>query len=317
MKNAVIFPGQGSQKVGMGKDIADVYPAAKHVFDEVDEAIGIKLSSIIWEGELDQLTLTENAQPALMAHSLAIIAALRTEGIDIDFCDFLAGHSLGEYSALCASGAISIKDTAILLRKRGLAMQSCVKPGEGAMAALLGLSAAQVGDILSNYVGNGTCQIANDNDPNQVVISGNRIDVDAVIELAKTNGARRALHLNVSAPFHCELMAPAADEMKKSLAEVKIIRPKVPVVMNVLAEAVVEPEQIRKLLVEQIVGMVRWRESVEYMHNKGTATFYEVGAGKALSGMVKRISTGVRIENISAHDDIVNMIERMSNDKTK
>ena len=315
MKNAVIFPGQGSQKIGMGKDIANAYATSKVVFEEVDEALGIKLSSIIWDGQLAELTLTENAQPAIMAHSLAIMAALKTEGVEIDSFNFLAGHSLGEYSALCAAGAISLEDTARLLRKRGIAMQSCVGSGKGAMAALLGLSAAQVEEILIELLGDGTCQLANDNDPTQVVISGNYSDVEAAIELAKKKGVRRALKLNVSAPFHCNLMAPAAEVMRRSLAEVKIFQPKVPVVMNINAEPVANPEKIRASLVDQVVGMVRWRESVSYMYRNGSTTFYEVGAGKALCGMVKRTENGAITESVNFTDDISKMIERINNDK--
>ncbi len=313
MKNVMIFPGQGSQKVGMGKDLADGFSAARHVFEAVDDALNMNLSSIIWEGRLDELTLTENAQPALMANSMAILAVLESEGLNIGSFDFLAGHSLGEYSALCAAKAISIDDTARLLRRRGVAMQSCVQPGEGAMAAILGLSANQIQEILENFSGEGICQIANDNDPNQVVISGNRADVDKVIDLTKKKGARRALPLNVSAPFHCKIMAPAANEMKDALKDIKISMPKVPIVMNTLAKAITDPEKIRILLVDQIIGMVRWRETVSNIYGHGPATFYEVGPGKVLSGMVKRIEVDAHTVSISTYEDILATMESLQN----
>ena len=301
----MIFPGQGSQKIGMGKDLADAFSVARQVFEAVDDALSMNLSSIIWDGQLDELTLTENAQPALMANSMAILAVLESEGLDIEFFSFVAGHSLGEYSALCAAKAISIEDTARLLRRRGLAMQSCVEPGEGAMAAILGLTADQIQEILTGFSGEGICQIANDNDPNQVVISGNRPDVNKVIDLTKKKGARRAIPLNVSAPFHCKIMAPAAHEMKEALEDIQIVSPKVPIVMNTVAQAITDPEIIRKLLVDQIVEMVRWRETVSYIYGKGPATFYEVGPGKVLAGMVKRIEMNAKTICISTYQDIL------------
>ena len=317
MKNAMIFPGQGSQKVGMGKDLADSFPVAKNVFEAVDDALNIKLSSIIWEGRLEELTLTENAQPALMANSMAILSVLESEGLKMQFMDFVAGHSLGEYSALCAAKSISIEDTAVLLRRRGVAMQACVQTGEGSMAVILGLNAAQIQEILDNFSGEGICQIANDNDPNQVVISGNRSDVDKVIELTKKKGAKRALPLNVSAPFHCEIMAPAANEMKEALKDIHINVPKIPIVMNTIAEAITDPEKIRTLLVDQIVGMVRWRETVSYIYGKGPARFYEVGSGKVLSGMVKRTEIDAQTFCISSYQDVLEAMRGLKNGSTK
>lgn len=313
MKNAMIFPGQGSQKIGMGKDLAVEYSAAREIFEAVDDALSMKLSEIMWAGDLEDLTLTENAQPALMVSSMAIIAALESEGIKIDMSDFMAGHSLGEYTALCASRAISLSDTAKLLRTRGLAMQSCVESDEGSMAAILGLTANQVQDVLDNFSEEGTCAIANDNDPTQVVISGYQSSVEKVIDLLKKSGARRAIPLNVSAPFHCQIMQPAAKIMKEALASTVIRKPKVPVVMNTRATAVVEPEEIRSLLVDQIVSMVRWRETISYMQLQGVSTFYELGVGKVLSGMVKRISSGVETVNIESAEDIKVMARSINN----
>ena len=308
MKNALIFPGQGSQKIGMGKDLAVKYLGAREIFQAVDDALNMKLSEIIWEGDIDSLTLTENAQPALMASSMAIIAALESEGIGLEFVDFMAGHSLGEYTALCAAGSLSLSDTAQLLRTRGLAMQSCAKKDEGAMAAILGLSAKEIQNVLDNFSGQGICAIANDNDPTQVVISGDRLTVEKVIVSAKNHGARRALPLKVSAPFHCQIMQPAANIMKEALASIVITKPKVPVVMNTRAEAVSDPEEIRSFLVDQIVGMVRWRETINYMRLEGVATFYELGVGKVLSGMVKRISPEVETINVASPEDIKVML---------
>jgi [acyl-carrier-protein] S-malonyltransferase len=317
MKNAIIFPGQGSQKIGMGKDLAVEYTAAREVFAVVDDALNMKLSNIIWTGDLNELTLTENAQPALMASSMAIIAVLKSEGLEIEFSEFMAGHSLGEYTALCAAESISLADTARLLRTRGLAMQSCLGNDEGAMAAILGLSANQIQEVLDNFSEKGICTIANDNDPTQVVISGHRPVVDKVINLLKKAGARRVLPLKVSAPFHCEIMQPAAQIMQEALANVTVKRPKVPIVMNTRAEAIVDPEQIRSFLVDQIVGMVRWRETINYMHQEGVTTFYELGVGKVLSGMVKRISVGAKTVNVASSEDVKVMLGGISNASRK
>ncbi|MEZ5752318.1 MAG: ACP S-malonyltransferase [Paracoccaceae bacterium] len=290
MTRAFVFPGQGAQTIGMGKDLAETYPAARAVFDEVDDALGEKLSALIWEGDIAELTLTANAQPALMATSLAALRALEAEGFGIGDAAFVAGHSLGEYSALAAAGAISIADTARLLRTRGQAMQSAVPVGVGAMAALLGLDFAGATEVAAEAAQGEICQAANDNDPAQVVVSGHKGAVERAVELAKTKGAKRAVMLPVSAPFHCALMQPAADAMAQALASVTIHAPAVPVVANVRAEAVSDPEVIRALLVQQVTGSVRWRESVEWMVGNGVTEFWEIGAGKALSGMIKRIS---------------------------
>jgi len=290
MKRIFIFPGQGSQAIGMGKAFADEYPAAKAVFDEVDEALGEKLSALIWEGDIADLTLTQNAQPALMATSMAAMAALRAEGITIEAADFVAGHSLGEYSALCAAGSLTLADTARLLRIRGRAMQEAVPVGQGAMAALLGLDFAAATAVAKEAAEDGICQAANDNDPAQVVISGDKAAVERACVIAKEKGAKRAMLLPVSAPFHCELMHPAANVMAEALAHIHIQPPQIPLIANVRAEAVTDPDQIRDLLVEQVTGSVRWRESVLWAGVQGVSEAYEIGAGKALSGMIRRIN---------------------------
>ncbi len=301
---AFVFPGQGAQTIGMGKALADAYPAAKAVFDEVDAALGEKLSSLIWEGEVEELTLTANAQPALMATSMAAMRALEAEGVGIEMASYVAGHSLGEYSALAASGALSIADTARLLRTRGRAMQEAVPVGEGAMAAILGLDFAAVQDVAAEAASEGICQAANDNDPAQVVVSGSKAAVERAVEIAKEKGAKRALLLPVSAPFHCALMAPAAAVMAEALSEVTINAPKVPVVANVVAEAVTDPAQIRALLVDQVTGSVRWRESVMWMSAQGVNAVFEIGAGKALSGMIKRIDRDVATQAVGTPYDV-------------
>ena len=290
MTIAFVFPGQGAQAIGMGQALAETYPAAKAVFEEVDAALEENLSTLIWEGDIETLTLTQNAQPALMATSLAAMRALEAEGIAIDHAKFVAGHSLGEYSALAASGAISIADTARLLRTRGEAMQSAVPVGVGAMAALLGLDFATVKEVAAEAAAPGeVVQAANDNDPTQVVVSGHKAAVERAAEIAKGRGAKRAVMLPVSAPFHCALMQPAADVMAEALAEVEIKAPAVPLIANVRAEPVTDPDLIRALLVEQVTGSVRWRESVQVMAAKGVTEFWEIGSGKALSGMIRKI----------------------------
>ncbi len=301
---AFVFPGQGAQTVGMGRELAEAYPAARDVFDEVDEALGEKLSELIWTGDIETLTLTQNAQPALMATSMAAFRALESEGINIQDANFVAGHSLGEYSALCAAGALTLADTARLLRLRGLAMQEAVPVGVGAMAAILGLDFEAVEAIARDAAEDEVCQAANDNDPAQVVISGHKAAVERAAVLAKERGAKRALMLPVSAPFHSVLMQPAAAAMADALAGVDIQPPAVPVIANVRAEAVIEPGAIRRLLVEQVTGAVRWRESVANMAEAGVTEFWEIGAGKALSGMIKRIAKDVTVRNIGLPDDV-------------
>ena len=310
MSRAFIFPGQGAQTIGMGKALADAYPAARAVFEEVDTALGESLSTLIWEGDQQELTLTHNAQPALMATSIAAFKALETEGLDISDASFVAGHSLGEYSALAASGAISIADTARLLRIRGEAMQKAVPVGLGAMAALLGLDfeTAQAVAKEAAEAGDGeVCQAANDNDPGQVVVSGHKAAVERAVEIAQEKGAKRAVLLPVSAPFHCALMQPAADVMADALARVDVSAPKVPLVANVLAEAVTDPVRIRELLVEQVTASVRWRESVAWMGAQGVTEMWEIGAGKALSGMVRRINRDIACAAVGTPDNIAKL----------
>ncbi len=301
---AFVFPGQGAQTIGMGKALADAYPAAKAVFDEVDAALDQDLSGLIWNGDIADLTLTANAQPALMATSLAAMRALEAEGVTIEAASFVAGHSLGEYSALAASGALSVGDTARLLRIRGTAMQEAVPVGVGAMAAILGLDFAAVQAVAAEAGQGDICQAANDNDPAQVVVSGSKAAVERAVEIAKAKGAKRALLLPVSAPFHCSLMAPAADVMAHALAEVEIKAPAVPLVANVRAEAVSDPDTIRTLLVEQVTGAVRWRESVMYMAAQGVTEVLEIGAGKALSGMIKRIDRNIATTAVGTPEDV-------------
>ncbi|NIZ61634.1 [acyl-carrier-protein] S-malonyltransferase [Sedimentitalea sp. CY04] len=304
MTTAFVFPGQGAQTIGMGKALAEAYPAAKAVFDEVDAALGESLSNLIWEGDIETLTLTENAQPALMATSIAALRALEAEGIGIDKASFVAGHSLGEYSALAASGAVSVADTARLLRTRGQAMQSAVPVGVGAMAALLGLDFEAVKEVAAEAAAEGeVVQAANDNDPTQVVVSGHKAAVERAAEIAKTRGARRAVMLPVSAPFHCALMQPAADVMAEALAAVEIKSPTVPLIANVRADVVTDPAEIRALLVEQVTGSVRWRESVQVMAAKGVTEFWEIGAGKALSGMIRKIDRSLTSRQVGTPDD--------------
>ena len=305
MSRAYIFPGQGAQTIGMGRALSLTYPAAQAVFDAVDEALGERLSALIWEGSIEELTLTQNAQPALMATSMAAMAALESEGIAVTDAAFVAGHSLGEYSALCAVGAIGLADTARLLRTRGQAMQEAVPVGVGAMAALLGLDFATAVEVAAEAAQGEVCQAANDNDPGQVVVSGHRGAVERALEIAKARGAKRAILLPVSAPFHCALMQPAAAVMAEALAGVVISAPVVPVVVNVRAEAVTEPDRIRALLVAQVTGSVRWRESVLWMAGAGVTDWWEVGAGKALSGMVKRSVEGPVVRAVGTPEDVL------------
>jgi len=289
----------------MGKALAEAFPAARAVFDEVDAALGEKLSAIMWEGPADQLTLTENTQPALLAHSLAVMRVLETEtGLDLTRdVRYVAGHSLGEYSALAAAGAFTITDAAKLVRIRGRAMQTAVPVGQGAMAAILGLDSAAVKEIAAAATQGEVCQAANDNAPGQIVVSGNKSAVERAVEIAKGRGAR-AMMLPVSAPFHCSLMQPAADVMRDALAKVKVSAPKVPVIPNVIANPVNDPEEIVNSLVAQVTGTVRWRECVEYLVNHGIDRLVEVGSGKVLTGLAKRIAKEATALSIGTPDDI-------------
>ena len=306
MSIAFVFPGQGSQDVGMGKALADAFPAAREVFDEVDDALGEKLSAIMWDGPKETLTLTANAQPALMAVSMAVMRVLeREKGFKLaDKVKFVAGHSLGEYSALAAAGAFSLADTARLLRLRGEAMQKAVPVGEGGMAALLGVGMDVAQKVAEAAAQGDVCQVANDNDPTQVVLSGHKRAIDRVAEVGKPLGVRRAMPLPVSAPFHCALMQPAADAMAEALAKVEITAPAVPVIANVLAAPISDPEEIRKRLVEQVTGTVRWRETVQYMAANGITEVYEIGAGKVLAGLVGRIEKGIKTASVGTPDDV-------------
>lgn len=304
MTTAFVFPGQGAQSIGMGQALAQSYPAARAVFDEVDEALGEKLSTLIWEGEQDELTLTQNAQPALMATSLAAVKALEAEGVKVSDAAFVAGHSLGEYSALAAAGSISIADTARLLRIRGKAMQEAVPVGVGAMAALLGLDFETAKAVAEEAAQGEACQAANDNDPGQVVVSGHAGAVERAVGIAKERGAKRAVLLPVSAPFHCTLMEPAAEAMAEALSHVDVLDPVVPLVANVRAEAVTNATVIRNLLVEQVTGSVRWRESVLWMAGQGVTEMWEIGAGKALSGMIRRINREIATVAIGTPEEV-------------
>ena len=305
MRIAFTFPGQGSQAVGMGKDLADAFPEARRVFEEVDEALGEKLSSVIWEGPEETLTLTANAQPARMAVSLTAVRALEARGFSLkDRVSYVAGHSLGEYSALAAAGFVSVADAARLLRIRGNAMQSAVPVGEGAMAAIIGLDQADVEAACAEAAKGSVCQVANDNGGGQLVISGARAAVELAAKLCTEKGAKRALMLQVSAPFHCALMAPAADAMREALAGVKKSAPAVPVISNVSVEPTSDPETIAARLVEQVTGSVRWRETVEWFGANGVSTLYEVGAGKVLSGLARRIDRNIAAASVGTPADV-------------
>ena len=305
MTIALVFPGQGSQSVGMGKAFFDQFKVAKDVFTEVDDALGQKLSVLMFDGPENELTLTANAQPALMAVSMAALRVLEHEaGLDLKrHVAFVAGHSLGEYSALAAAGSLSLADTARLLRIRGNAMQAAVAPGVGAMAALLGLDFATAERVATDAAQGEVCQAANDNGGGQVVVSGSKAAVERAVELAKSQGARRAVLLTVSAPFHCALMLPAADAMASALAQVSIQAPIVPLVGNVSAIAGSDPNEIRQALVAQVTGTVRWRESVEWMAGQGVKKFIEIGSGKVLTGLVKRIAADAEGISVSNPDD--------------
>lgn len=305
MGAAFIFPGQGSQLVGMGRALTEQFFAARMVFEEVDDALGEKLSEIIFEGPADVLTLTANAQPALMAVSMAVIRVMEQLGLRIEEkVKFVAGHSLGEYSALCAAGTLSLTDTARLLRIRGNAMQAAVAVGEGSMAALIGLEEHVVEEICKIVSGEGLCQIANDNGGGQIVISGEAKAVETAVEIASTKGAKRALLLPVSAPFHSSLMQPAADAMKKALLTVNKNAPIVPLIANVSVEPESDPERIATLLVQQVTGRVRWRETIEWIGANGVDTLFEVGSGKVLTGLTRRINKDIKGGTIGTVDEI-------------
>lgn len=306
MAVAFVFPGQGSQQVGMGKALAEAFPAARAVFDEVDEALGESLSSLMWDGPEDRLTLTANTQPALLAVSIAVMRVLEAErGLDLARdAAFVAGHSLGEYAALCAAGSISLADSARLLRIRGNAMQDAVPVSLGGMAALIGTDPDAAREIAAEAAGSEVLTVANDNGGGQVVVSGHKAAAERAIEIAKARGVKRGLLLAVSAPFHSPLMAPAAERMREALATAEIRAPKVPVVANMVARGVTDPDEIRRLLVEQVTGTVRWRESVAYMAEQGVTRFVEAGAGKVLAGLVKRIAAGTEAISVGTPDDI-------------
>jgi [acyl-carrier-protein] S-malonyltransferase len=303
---AFVFPGQGSQAVGMGADLANVHAAARAVFDEVDAALGQNLSGIMFNGPLEALTLTENAQPALMAVSLAVIRVLETEmGFELrSRVKYVSGHSLGEYSALAAAGALSLADAARLLKTRGQAMQAAVPVGQGAMAALLGVGKEAAMKLASEAAQGEVCQLANDNEPAQAVISGHKSAIDRAAQLAKAHGVRRFMPLNVSAPFHCALMQPAADVMADALARVDVKRPVVPLIANVIAAPISDPAEIKRRLVEQVTGTVRWRECVAAMAADGVTDMYEIGSGKVLSGLAKRIVPTLNATALGTHEDI-------------
>jgi [acyl-carrier-protein] S-malonyltransferase len=305
MAIAFTFPGQGSQAVGMGKELADAFPEARAVFEEVDEALGQKLSTIMWEGPDDVLTLTSNQQPALMAVSIATIRAMEARGLSLaGKIAYVAGHSLGEYSALCAAGALTLADTARLLRIRGDAMQEAVPAGEGAMAAILGLDQDTVEAACREASAKSACQIANDNGGGQLVISGSRAGVEEAARLCTERGAKRAIMLPVSAPFHSALMAPAAEHMRVALAEADMKAPVVPVVSNVAVAPLSDPREIKARLVEQVTGRVRWRETVEWFGANGVGTLYEIGSGKVLSGLARRINRDIATVSVNTPADV-------------
>ncbi len=307
---AFVFPGQGSQAVGMGKDLAESFPEARAVFDQVDAALSDHLSKIMWEGPESELTLTENAQPALMAVSMAVVAVLAARGVQLsDQARYVAGHSLGEYSALAAVGSLTLDDTARLLRLRGQAMQRAVPVGAGAMAAIMGLEFEQCAEIAAAVAGDDVCSAANDNAPGQVVVSGDMAAVARAIEKAKEAGAKRAVELPVSAPFHCALMQPAAVEMAEALANCAISAPSVPVIANVTAAPVQDPEEIRRLLVEQVTGRVRWRESMVWLADNGVSELVELGAGKVLSGLAKRNDARLQGISLSSVEAVTSFLE--------
>ena len=313
MAVAFVFPGQGSQFIGMGKDLADSFPEARETFQEVDDTLSQNLSGIMFDGNENDLNMTENTQPALMAVSMAVVNVLKTQGnIELqNACSFVAGHSLGEYSALTAAGTIALSDTARLLKLRGQSMQRAVPVGVGSMAAVLGLDFDVVAQIVAEAAGNDICTAANDNSEGQVVVSGHKDAVERAVAIAGERGARKAVILPVSAPFHCGLMSPAAEAMAPALGETTFNAPIVPVVANVTAQAETNPETLKTLLVEQITGMVRWRESVLYMRDQGVTEMIELGAGKVLSGLARRIDRSIACESVGTPEQIENLIEKL------
>ena len=301
---SLVFPGQGSQYIGMGKDFSHNFPIANEVYSEVDDVLGFSLSKLIFNGQIEDLTLTKNAQPAIMATSIAILKTLEKEGFKIKKSKFVAGHSLGEYTALCASGAISLADTAHILKMRGIFMQEAVSVGVGAMAAILGLNLDNVETLVSEIKDNEICEIANDNEPNQVVLSGHRTAIEKACIKAKSLGAKRAILLPVSAPFHCSLMAPAQENMINLISGLNIEKPNVPLISNVTSIPTQDIEEIRKNLINQITGRVRWRESILFMKKSGIQIIYEIGPGRVLCNLIKRIVDDVEQENISKVEDL-------------
>ena len=301
---SLVFPGQGSQYIGMGKDFSNNFPVASKVYQEVDEVLGFSLSKLIFEGKIEDLTLTQNAQPAIMATSIAILKTLESEGFNVIKTLFVAGHSLGEYTALCATGAISLGDAANLLKMRGIYMQEAVPVGVGAMAAILGLDLNKVKLLINDIKSDEICEIANDNDPNQVVLSGNRSTIEKVCKNAKSLGAKRAILLPVSAPFHCSLMVPAQKNMIDLISEVSLKEPIVPVISNITAAPTQNPEEIRENLIKQITGRVRWRETILYMHKFKVKKAYEIGPGKVLCNLIKRTVSEIEQTNISTVEDL-------------
>ena len=312
MKKALVFPGQGSQTVGMGKDLYDAFPTAKNVFEEVDDILDQPLSKIMFEGSQEDLTLTENAQPALMAVSLAVLRVLEKDGgFSVDQAAFAAGHSLGEYSALAAAGVFSLGDAAQLLKVRGTSMQKAVPVGKGAMVAVIGASEEALSAIVEEASGQGLCVVANDNSKGQVVLSGEKVALDLVPEIAKKHGVKRALPLPVSAPFHCPLMQPAAEVMARALAEVEMSDARIPVVTNVTAQPEQSADAFRELLVKQVTGRVRWRETMDFMAQEGVTHVYELGTGKVLSGLFKRGVSGVEARSIQTPQDIEDFLKEL------
>ena len=301
---SLVFPGQGSQYIGMGKDFSHNFPIANEVYREVDDVLGFSLSKLIFNGQIEDLTLTKNAQPAIMATSIAILKTLEKEGFEIKKSKFVAGHSLGEYTALCASGAISLADTAHILKMRGIFMQEAVSVGVGAMAAILGLNLDNVETLVAEIKDNEICEIANDNEPNQVVLSGHRTAIEKACVKAKSLGAKRAVLLPVSAPFHCSLMAPAQENMINLISGLNIEKPNVPLISNVTSIPTQDIEEIRKNLINQITGRVRWRESILFMKKSGIQIIYEIGPGRVLCNLIKRIVDDVEQENISKVEDL-------------